>query len=173
MIILDNTVLSSLAHIDMLDAPSKLFGEAIIPDGVYYEGVIRAKKSERVAKIKRSIEDGLIKITKPTKSEIEVAEELQKTLGLGERYTIAIGISKKCLVATDDLKPRKVAKVLKLDVIGTLGLQKILKNGFYADYLQWDKAIGEPYTGNPYVRFDKGTEVERPPHTLPNCSILC
>jgi hypothetical protein len=68
------------------DAPSKLFGKAIIPDGVYYEGVIRAKKSERVAKIKRSIEDGLIKITKPTKSDIEVAEDLQKTLGLGERY---------------------------------------------------------------------------------------
>ena len=25
---------------------------------------------------------------------------------------------------------------------------------------------GEPYTGNPYVRFDEGTEVERPPPTL-------
>jgi predicted nucleic acid-binding protein len=109
----------------MLDTPSKLFGEAIIPDGVYYEGVLRAKKSERVAKIKRSIEDGLIKISKPTKSDIEVAEELQKTLGLGERYTIAIGISKKCLIATDDLKPRKVAKVLKLDVIGTLGILRL------------------------------------------------
>jgi len=24
----------------------------------------------------------------------------------------------------------------------------------------------EPYTGNPYVRFDEGTEVERPPPTL-------
>ena len=25
---------------------------------------------------------------------------------------------------------------------------------------------GEPYTGNPYVRFDEGTEVVRPPPTL-------
>ena len=32
--------------------------------------------------------------------------------------------------------------------------------------LQWGNAIGEQYTGNPYVRFDEGTEVERPPHTL-------
>ena len=32
--------------------------------------------------------------------------------------------------------------------------------------LQWGNAIGEPYTGNPYVRFDEGTEVERPPPTL-------
>jgi len=32
--------------------------------------------------------------------------------------------------------------------------------------LQWGNVIGEPYTGNPYVRFDEGTEVERPPPTL-------
>jgi hypothetical protein len=32
--------------------------------------------------------------------------------------------------------------------------------------LQWGNAIGEPYTGNPYVQFDEGTEVERPPPTL-------
>jgi hypothetical protein len=32
--------------------------------------------------------------------------------------------------------------------------------------LQWGNAIGEQYTGNPYVRFDEGTEVVRPPPTL-------
>jgi hypothetical protein len=62
----------------MLDAPSKLFGEAIIPDGVYYEGVIRAKKSERVAKIKRSIEEGLIKITKPKKAKSKLQKNYKK-----------------------------------------------------------------------------------------------
>jgi len=64
-------------------------------------------------------------LIEPTKRDIEVAEGLQKTLGLGERYTIAIGISKKCLTATDDLKPRKAAKALKLDVIGTLGILRL------------------------------------------------
>ena len=43
----------------------------------------------------------------------------------GERYTIAIGISKKCLIATDDLKPRKIAKDLGLDIIGTLGILRL------------------------------------------------
>jgi len=33
--------------------------------------------------------------------------------------------------------------------------------------LQWGNAKGEQYTGNPYVRFDEGTEVVRPPPTLP------
>jgi predicted nucleic acid-binding protein len=64
--------------------------------------------------------EGLVKIIKPEKEDIKVAEKFQRTLGLGERYTIAIGMSKKCLIATDDLKPRRVAKELGLDVIGTL-----------------------------------------------------
>ena len=32
--------------------------------------------------------------------------------------------------------------------------------------LQGGNAKGEQYTGNPYMRFDEGTEVERPPPTL-------
>jgi hypothetical protein len=39
MILLDNTALSAFAHIDRLDLPSKLFGEAFIPESVYYEGL--------------------------------------------------------------------------------------------------------------------------------------
>ena len=125
MILLDNTALSAFAHIDRLDIPSKLFGEAFIPESVYYEGVLKAKKSERGGKIEKCLEEGLIKIIKPVKEDIKFAKELPATLGLGERYTIAMGISKKCLVATDDLKPRKIAKRLGLDVIGTLGILRL------------------------------------------------
>jgi predicted nucleic acid-binding protein len=125
MIILDNTVLTSFAHIDRLDIPYKLFGDVRIPESVYYEGVLKAKKSKRVERIKKSIEDGLIKVIKPEKEDIEVAEKFQRTLGLGERYAIAIGMSKKCLIATDDLKPRRVAKELGLDVIGSLGILRL------------------------------------------------
>lgn len=125
MIVLDNTVLTSFAHIDRLDIPHKLFGEAYVPEGVYYEGVLKAKKSKRVERIKKSIEAGLLKVIKPEKSDIEIAGRFQKTLGLGERYTIAIGISKRCLIATDDLKPRKAAKELGLDIIGSLGILRL------------------------------------------------
>lgn len=125
MIILDNTVLISFAHIDRLDIPYKLFRDACIPESVYYEGVLKAKKSKRVERIKRSVEEGLITVIKPEKEDIKVAEKFQRTLGLGERYAIAIGMSKKCLIATDDLKPRRVAKELGLDVIGTLGILRL------------------------------------------------
>ncbi len=74
MILLDNTALSALAHIDRLDIPSK---------------------------------------------------KLLVSLGAGERYVISTGISEKCLIATDDLKPRKIAKELGLDVIGTLGILRL------------------------------------------------
>jgi predicted nucleic acid-binding protein len=123
MIILDNTVLTSFAHIDRLDLPYKLFGDVRIPESVYYEGVLKAKKSKRVERIKKSIEEGIITVIKP--ETIEVAEKFQRTLGLGERYAIAIGMSKKCLIATDDLKPRRMAKELGLDVIGTLGILRL------------------------------------------------
>ena len=125
MILLDNTALSALAHIDRLDIPSKLFGEAFIPESVYYEGVLKAVKSERVNRIEKCLEEGLIKVIKHAKDDIEFSKKLPAALGLGERYTIAIGISKKCLIATDDLKPRKIAKGLGLDVIGTLGILRL------------------------------------------------
>ncbi|HWR26325.1 MAG TPA: hypothetical protein VN316_00450 [candidate division Zixibacteria bacterium] len=125
MILLDNTALSAFAHIDKLDIPYKLFGETFIPESVYYEGVLKAKKSERVDRIKNCIKEGLIKVIKPSKDDFEFANKLPATLGLGERYTIAIGISMKCLIATDDLKPRKIAKELGLDMIGTLGILRL------------------------------------------------
>lgn len=125
MILLDNTALSAFAYIDKLDLPSKLFGETFIPESVYYEGVLKANKSERVDRIKSCIKEGLIKKIKPSKHDIEFANKLPTTLGLGERYTIAIGISMKCLIATDDLKPRKIAKGLGLDIIGTLGILRL------------------------------------------------
>jgi predicted nucleic acid-binding protein len=125
MIILDNTVLSSFAHIDRLDILPQLFGEVIIPESVCSEGVLTAKKSERVVRIKRSVAEGRIKVFKPTARDIEVAKRLPRTLGLGERYTIALSISKRCLIATDDLKPRKIAKELGLDTIGTMGIVRL------------------------------------------------
>lgn len=125
MILLDNTVLSSFAHIDRLDIPVKLFEDVYVPESVYYEGVEKAKKSKRVERIKRSVEAGLIKVIIPGKSDLEIAGRFQRTLGLGERDTIAIGLSKRCLVATDDSKPRKVAKELGLSVIGSLGILRL------------------------------------------------
>ena len=104
MILLDNTALSALAHIDRLDIPLKLFGETCIPECVYYEGVLKAKKSERVNRIIKSVEKGLIRVIKPDNQDIALAKKLPVSLGAGERYAISIGISKKSLIATDDLE---------------------------------------------------------------------
>ncbi|MCK4475412.1 MAG: hypothetical protein KAU16_01660, partial [Methanophagales archaeon] len=46
-------------------------------------------------------------------------------------------------------------------------LSSLLNPDWHSHPLQWGNAIGEPHTGNPYVRFDEGSEVERPPPTLP------
>lgn len=133
MIILDNTALSALAHIDRLDIPLKLFGDTHIPECVYCEGVVKAKKSKRVDRIKKCIEKGQIKVIKSAQKDVEYAESLPKALGPGERYAIAIGISKKCLIVTDDLKPRKIAKELGLDVVGTLGILRLARKSNLID----------------------------------------
>lgn len=143
MIILDNTVLTSFAHIDKLDIPHNLFGDVYVPESVYYEGVLKAKKSKRVERIRRSVEEGLIKVIEPEKGDIETAKRFQRTLGFGERYTIAIGMSKKCLVATDDLKPRKIAKELGLDVIGTLGILRLAYKRSLIDKGELIKSLSE------------------------------
>lgn len=141
MILLDNTALSALAHIDRLDIPSKLFGETCIPECVYYEGVLNAKKSERVNRIIRSVENGLISIIKPANKDIEFAKKLPVSLGDGERYVISTGISEKCLIATDDLKPRKIAKEHGLDVIGTLGILRLAYNDGLIDKKELIEAV--------------------------------
>ena len=41
------------------------------------------------------------------------------------------------------------------------------------DSLQWGNARGEAYTGNPYVRFDEGTEVVWSPPTLQDGASIC
>jgi predicted nucleic acid-binding protein len=80
MIILDNTALSALAHIDRLYIPLKLFGDTHIPECVYYESVLKAKKSKRVDRIKKCIEKGQIKVIKSAQKDIEYAESLPTTL---------------------------------------------------------------------------------------------
>lgn len=100
MILLDNTALSAFAHIDRLDLPSKLFGETIIPESVYYEGVVKARKSERVDRILKCIEKGVIKVIKPKKAEIEAANNLVNKDELGQ----LVEMLREILFFTDDLE---------------------------------------------------------------------
>ncbi len=125
MIIIDNTVLTSLAHIEFLSLPSKLFGEASIPESVYEEGVKRAEDSTRVKRIKKALEEDYIKKINRTDEEKKIEKQYKKDLGPGESSCLSIAIERECLFATDDLKARKLAKDRSVDVIGTLGIMRL------------------------------------------------
>jgi len=125
MIIIDNTVLTSLAHIEFLHLPSELFGDAKIPESVYDEGVKSADDSKRVKRIKAAIDEGYIQVTRCTENEKEIEKRYKKGLGAGESSCLAIAIERECLFGTDDLKARKSAKGKSVDVIGTLGILRV------------------------------------------------
>lgn len=133
MIIIDNTVLTSLAHIEFLHLPSELFGEASILESVYDEGVKSADDSTRIKRIKTAIEEDHIKVTRCTDEEKEMKKRYKKDLGAGESSCLAIALKRECLVGTDDLKARKSAKEKSVDMIGTLG---ILRMAFLEDKIE-------------------------------------
>jgi len=89
-----------------------------------------------VDSIKKCIENGQIKVIKSAKKDIEYADSLPTALGPGERYAIAIGISENCLIVTDDIKPRKIAIELGLDVIGTFGILRLARKRNFSTSLK-------------------------------------
>ncbi len=104
MIIIDNTVLTYLAHIENLNIPSELFGEASIPESVYDEDVKSADDSTRIKRIKTAIEEDHIKVTRCTDEEKKIEKRYKKDLGEGESSCLGIAIERECLFGTDDLK---------------------------------------------------------------------
>ena len=125
MILLDNSALTSFAHLGLIPLLRTLFGDVAISDAVYHEGIIRAKESERTDRIKRAVEEKAIKVISPTRE--ERTNELSFVLGAGESQTIAIGINRGFLVVIDDAKARKIARKEGADIIGSLG---VLRLGF-------------------------------------------
>lgn len=125
MIVLDNTVLTSLAHIDFLRIPFDLFGEVVIPESVYNEGIKEATHPVRVKRIKKALEQDHIKIISCEKREKHRADEYNRKFGPGESSCLAIAEYRNCLLGTDDLKARKIAKKNSIDVIGTLGILRL------------------------------------------------
>lgn len=125
MIILDNTVLTSLSYMDLLSIPSILFGESSIPKSVFKEGTTGSDDNIRVKRIKTAIKKGRIEVITITKEEKGLSEKYRKTLGPGESSCLSLAVNRGCLFGTDDLKARKLAKKKNVDVIGTLGILRL------------------------------------------------
>ena len=116
----DASPLIVLLKTNKLSILEKLFEKVNIPKEVYRE--ITAKEQDKLFFSKISwIETKTVKNT-------ELKVFLEKLIDKGEAEAIVLAKELKMPLLADDSKARKYAKLLNVDVIGTLGLLKIAKN---------------------------------------------
>ena len=126
-IVVNSTPLISLALLDQLDLLKMIFGEVIVPCAVYDEVVTRGADKTGYKNLSAvqwfCIEEVINQALK---------QSIMIELDEGEAEVICIakekGIKRVCI---DEFAGRKYAKLLGLDVIGTLGVLLIAKEKGY------------------------------------------
>ena len=119
MIVSNASPLIVLLKINKLSILKELFEKIIIPEAVYKE--ITAKEPDKLIFDKT----GWIKTRSVTN--IEMTTLLEKLVNSGEAEAIVLAKELKVTLLIDDAKARKHAKLLNIELIGTLGLLKIAK----------------------------------------------
>jgi len=112
LIVLDNSVLSAYTRLDRLHLIKDLFGEVIIPYGVFEEYTKRWSSEKLTAWI--TVEN----IEEETAS-------VSPFLGLGESQAIMLAQSHDCILALDDEKARDTARNMGVTLIGSIGILRL------------------------------------------------
>jgi len=122
VIISNASPLIVLLKINKLSILKKLFEKIVISKAVYKE--ITAKEHDKL------IFDKLEWIEARSVRNIEMTTLLEKLIDKGEAEAIVLARELNATLLIDDAKARKYAKLLNIEVIGTLGLRKIAKSFF-------------------------------------------
>ncbi len=120
MIVSDASPIIVLLKTNNLSILKDLFEKITIPTAVYKE--ITAKEQEKI------IFDKIDWIKKRNIKNTQENVLLEKLIDKGEAEAIILAKELKTTLLLDDAKARKYAKLLNVEVIGTLGLLKIAKN---------------------------------------------
>lgn len=120
MIVSDASPIIVLLKTNNLSILKDLFEKITIPTAVYKE--ITAKEQEKI------IFDKIDWIKTRNIKNTQENVLLEKLIDKGEAEAIILAKELKTTLLLDDAKARKYAKLLNVEVIGTLGLLKIAKN---------------------------------------------
>lgn len=121
--VINASPLISLAIINQLNILREIFTEVYVPSHVYQE--VLDDKMERPGTERLRSADWLKVV--PVNNQLSV-DILSYTLDRGEAEVLALGYElKPDFVIIDELKGRKIAKYLEIEVIGTLGLLLMAK----------------------------------------------
>jgi len=126
-IIVNSTPLISLAIVGQLDLLPRIFGDIYLPRAVHNEVIIKGSGKIGHAQL---LEINWFQIIDPVNTSLKHSIMLQ--LDEGEAEVITIAKDKDIpLVCIDEFAGRRYASLLKLDVIGTLGILLIAKKRGY------------------------------------------
>lgn len=119
--VINTSVLIALGKLHYLRLIGKLFDKLVIAESVFEE----IRDSEVFAQVGKLTSSGFAEVAKSSKSEL--LNMLLSSLGKGEAETIVLALDVEADVALlDDLRARKMARRLKLKVMGTLAVLKSL-----------------------------------------------
>ncbi len=121
IIVSDSSPLIYLAKTNNLELLKKLFQQVSLPKEVYREVVEEGKRGGYTDSIviEQAVSQGWLVIEKNI-ANIPMLKEF-KELDEGEKEAISLAVNKKAdFVLLDDAQARKVAKILKLNVRGTI-----------------------------------------------------
>lgn len=122
IVIADASTLIGLSRIGQLSLLKKLFGEVIIPRGVYDEVAIERKKGSHVFKKSTYL------IIKDVEDRVST-DFLMASFGKGEAQVLALAKEKKAdLILLDEKRARKTARRAGFKVMGILGILVISKD---------------------------------------------
>lgn len=114
--VFDSSPIIILAKLGLLEMITHIFNEIEIPKTVLEE--IKIKKDK--------VYNAVASLIESKKLHVECVEKQFSRLGLGESSAIFLALIKEKIVVLDDKKARRLARELKLDVIGTLSVLKKL-----------------------------------------------
>ena len=113
----DTSPLIALKHAELLEKLNLLFQKTVIPPSVMQELSIKEKEYFQSL--------SFISVKEPRDRMLVLT--LKTVVDEGEAKAIALSMKKNSLLIIDDLKGRKVARRLGLEIIGTLDLLKAMK----------------------------------------------
>lgn len=133
-VISNSSPLIGLSSIRKLDILKVVWGSVIIPEAVFHEVVILGENKTGSKEVKAACQDWLEVISIQSRQEVEA---LQTILDLGESEVITLGQELGAdLLLINNREPRRVARSLNFDVLGTLGIIKLAwKKGIIDDPL--------------------------------------
>ena len=139
-VVLNSSVIIALSTLGLLEKLRSLFEQIFVAKAVYEEICLAGQGLAGERELEQAVKNRLIEV-KSAKNRVLVTALLDP-LALGEAETIALAIDEQAdEIVLDDKAARRKAKALKLNVIGTLRILRMMYDKKLIDKAEIVKAL--------------------------------